>query len=206
MPARDKYLCELLSRQRVLPSGLILTDRIKDEKNDTVCKCLGVGDPGVKDCYLCHDRTHCKKKCAELGKPLPIVARRGDVIYFKRNFGVRIKYEGRKYVFLRNQDIIAIERQPEEGAYHNLIAVGSMVIVKLKYAEKQGRIVIPDSAQLYSGDYHGEVVSVGPDYPDKRLKAGDRLVYLRNEGYEFQGYFDRERYYSVKEKWCYGKG
>lgn len=201
LPTRGKYLCKPLSRDRKLASGLWLADKIKSEKTDTVCRCIGVGEPTIKECYLCHDLPMCKKrKCKSKGKTLPIIAKRTDILHFKRAFGVRIRYENEPYILLKNQDIVAIE--DDSG---RISAPGSLVIVRLQYATHAGMIEIPDSAKMYNGDYWGEVISVGPEYPDRSLGVGDKIAYMRNEGYRFKGFKDRQEYFSIKEKWIGGK-
>ena len=98
IPTRGKYLCEVMERARQLSSGLWLAEKMKEEKKDNVCRCLGVGDPEINN----------------KGKAVTTIARRTDIIHYKRGFGKKITYEGRKYIFLRNQDIVAIERGPHD--------------------------------------------------------------------------------------------
>lgn len=198
IPKKGTYLAEIVSRTKQLPSGLFLADKIKDEKNDNVAKCLGVGGPAIKSCYLCHDKRMCKKKCKDKGKLVPIAARRTDILHFKQNFGRKFNYEGRQLISLTNNDLIAIEREDK------ILAVGSMVIVKLVRKEGVGSIILSDGAQVSEGEFHGQVVSVGPDFPDKSLKIGDRLLYERDEGYRFIGFNDRQDYLAIKSIWCGG--
>ena len=82
-------------------------------------------------------------------------------------------------------------------------AVRDWVVVKLRYKEQTGSIVIPDSAQQYSGDFYGEVVSIGPDYKYD-LKTGDKIAFVRHEGFKI---FDKdgEEYLSLRERWVLGK-
>jgi co-chaperonin GroES (HSP10) len=124
---------------------------------------------------------------------------KGAYIHYKLNFGSKFRYEDKDYVSIKTGDIIAIEREGE------IIAPGSLVIVKLQYASMSQSIVIPDSAKAQSGEFTGQVISVGPDYPDRTLKIGDHIFYLRAEGYKFTSYASRQEYLSVKECWVYGK-
>lgn len=55
------------------------------------------------------------------------------------------------------------------------------VLVRAVYEEKSGTIVIPDTVKKSSGNFSGEVVAVGPEYPWD-LSPGDRIIYERNEG------------------------
>lgn len=174
IPTRGKVMCKIINREKVLPSGIIIPDRVKSEKKDNVAECIGVGD-GVK------------------------MARRTDLIHYKENFGQKITYEGRRLLFLKEDEIIAIERC---GV---ILALGSMVIVKLKLDEKIGTIIVPEKTREISGNFSGEVVSIGPDFMDNRLKVGEEIVYLRAEGYRFRTYETRENLLSVKDKWVYAR-
>lgn len=174
VPTRGKILCEEISRERKLPSGIWLADRIKSEKKDNICRCIGVGD-GVK------------------------TARRTDIIHYKRGFGNKLTWNGKKLISIKADEILAIEREGK------IIAPGSSVIARLVYRDTIRSIIVPDSAKTYNGDYYGEVISVGPDYPDKSLKAGDKIIYLRNEGYTFKTHGTREELISIQEKWIGGK-
>lgn len=64
-------------------------------------------------------------------------------------------------------------------------AVNDDVIVKAEYDEKSGLIYIPDQAKIESGEFYGEVISIGPEYPFRNeIKVGDRVVFTRHEGME----------------------
>lgn len=200
LPTRGKYLCEVISRIKQTESGLWLADKLKDDAKDNVARCIGVGSPTIKTCTYCHYKKQCKTKCKEKGKLIPIVAKRTDYIHYKAVYAKKIKYNGKLLVFLTHEDIIAIET--ESG---DIKAPGSNIIIKISFAEKSHGIIIPDIAKRDSGEYWGEVVAVGNQYPDKSLKIGDKLLYLRNEGYKFKTYKNNIELYSVREKWCDGK-
>lgn len=86
---------------------------------------------------------------------------------------------------------------------NNLKAVRDYVLVDLEYKEKEGRIFVPDQAKQMSGSFWGKVIDVGPDCPFKdEIKKGDKIVYLRNEGYRVHD-GDRECL-AVKSRWIYG--
>lgn len=199
IPTRGKYLCEVLSRIRKTKSGLWLSDKLKEEKTDNIAKCIGIGDKYLKLCQNCHDKRLCKARCRGKGKYMSIILKRGDIAHFKEVFAQKFKYEDRNLVFITNEDIIAIEN--ESGIHAN----GSMVIIKLIYADKMRGILVPDSAKQNSGEYWGEVVSVGYSFPDKTLKKGDKLLFLRNEGFKFKTYNTNETMYAIREKWIAGK-
>lgn len=183
LPTRGKILAEIIGRERVLPSGLILPDKQRFEKRDNICKCLGVGDPGVD------------KK----GNPIPMVVRRTDFLHYKEGFCKKLTYEGKKLVILKQEDVICIERNGQ------ILALGSMVICRLVQEDKIGTIIVPDNVKQNSGGFYGEVVAVGPDFMDKSLKKGDKVIFLRGEGYRFRAYESREELISIKSEWIYGR-
>lgn len=198
-PTRGKYLCEIISREQQTQSGLWLVEGRQAQKQDNICRCLSVGKQAIKTCYPCHEWRSCKQKCRYKDKPIPILAQEGDIIHFKHAFGEKFRYDNKRYIMLRNDDIIAVQTKDK------IKAVGSMVIIRLKYATKMSGVIVPDQAKSLSGEYWGEVVSVGPEFMDQELKEGDKLLYLRNEGYRFRIYPNKEEAYAIKEKWCGGK-
>ena len=200
LPTRGKILAIKISREKILESGIIIPDKLKSEKIDNVARVVGIGDPARKSCYLCHDKTVCKlirkgRHCKEHGKVMPITVRRTDIIHYKEPFAQKLRYEGQDYVFLTEEAVIAIEREEK------ILAVGSMVIVRIVRKKKIGLIMLSDSAQVSEGEFHGEVVSIGPGFPDKNLKIGDDIAFSRDEGYRWTSYHTREDYLSIKEKW-----
>ena len=82
------------------------------------------------------------------------------------------------------------------------LAVRDTVIVELEYEEKSKGIIIPDSAKQYYADFHGKVISIGPDYKFD-LKIGDKLILERHEGFKIiKG---TKTYMALRERWCAGK-
>ena len=65
-----------------------------------------------------------------------------------------------------------------------LQACGSYVVVEPVYEKKtETGIFIPDGSEKQNGNFHGTVISVGPEYPYE-LKKGDKVLFRRNEGTE----------------------
>lgn len=199
LPVRGKILAEIISRERTLPSGLILPDKQRLEKKDNIARVLGVGDPVISN----------------KGKPIPMIARRTDIIHYKEGFGKKLNYEGKKLIVLKQDEVIAIERidapkyplpLPEFLKLKvNIIALGSMVICKLVQEDTIGSIIVPDNVKQNSGDFYGEVVAVGSDFIDKSLKKGGKVIFLRGEGYRFRTWESREELIAIKECWIYAK-
>lgn len=164
---RGRVVCEAVSRERVLPSGLILPDKAKSEKKDNVGRCISTG----------------------------------RMIHFLWQFADKFTYKDTDMFSIKDEYVIATE--DEQG----VAAVGSRVIITLEYAEHSGKdkvIITPDGYKALVGEYWGNVVSVGPDYPD-RLEKGDKILYYRNDGHTLRGFYDRVDYLSVKERWVGGK-
>ncbi|MCQ9208920.1 MAG: co-chaperone GroES [Omnitrophica bacterium] len=85
----------------------------------------------------------------------------------------------------------------------SLKATRDIVIVKIVYAEKMQGLYVPDQAKQYSGKMWGEVRAVGPEYPDKSLRIGDKLLFVRHEGVPVD--HEGERLWALKEIYCLGK-
>jgi len=91
-PARGKIYCEVLSEDTYSKSGLIKLARTVKEIPRRG-KVITVGKP-EKD-----------KK----GKVIAPCAEVGDIVHFKKSFGVHWEKDGAKYVFLRNDEITGRE-------------------------------------------------------------------------------------------------
>jgi len=85
-------------------------------------------------------------------------------------------------------------------------ATKNTVLVKVLYQKESGGIIIPDGAEMYR-QYHGyivaKVVSVGSEYPNKELVAGDKVLFRRHEGIKI--FIGGVEYVSLKEKWVVAK-
>ncbi len=79
-------------------------------------------------------------------------------------------------------------------------AVEDMVIIDPIHEDKIGLIYVPDQYKKYNAKFHGVVVAVGPDYPDD-LKKGDKVAYVRHEGFEI----NEGKHLAVRERWIVGK-
>ncbi len=196
---KGKVILETLHRERLLPSGIWMADKIPGEASDNVGKIVSIGRPVPKSCRNCQDKMWCRKKCAEKGKMLKMEGEIGDICHFRGVFGKKFNFNDRKYVAINYEDIIALETAG------NIRAVGSMLIAEREFAKQEGSIVIPDNAKQNSGNFWGNVIAIGPDYPDKSLNIGDKALYDRGEGYKFKTYAGGIEYYAIKERWIYGK-
>ena len=91
-----------------------------------------------------------------------------------------------------------------EGNEEMINAVFDMVIVEV-IKKDSGAIVIPDyqEARRDKCDFHGKVISIGPDFKDKNLKVEDKLFFPRNEGYKIE--WEGREYMSLRNRWCMAK-
>jgi co-chaperonin GroES (HSP10) len=79
-----------------------------------------------------------------------------------------------------------------------------MVIVKIIYREVSSIIYIPDNIEKQRKAFHGEVVSIGPDYPNKDLKMGDHIIFPRHEGFPIN--YEDQDYVSLRKRWVLAIG
>ena len=106
----------------------------------------------------------------------------GDIIYIKDNSvqslsgissaSMQRRGEGRVYF----SDVVGIEKEGE------VCAVFDNVIVEIKYDEKVGSIIIPETAKKHHSDFHSIVISKGPDNKDD-VTVGDEIIIERHEGF-----------------------
>lgn|SRR3990167_1469396 len=121
-PTKGKYLCELLKRERQLPSGLWLAERIRSERRDNIARLLKTGKPTIHTCQMCDDfypKSKRKDKCFRAWKMYPckrknrsspILAQKGDIVHFKPYFGSKLRIDDKECIFLTNANIVAIEK------------------------------------------------------------------------------------------------
>ena len=76
------------------------------------------------------------------------------------------------------------------------------VLIKMDLKDKSDIIVLTEEAKKQANYFEGEVVAIGPDYPDDTLNVGDRIVYPPNEGFpvEIKG----DEYLCLSERWVLG--
>ena len=76
------------------------------------------------------------------------------------------------------------------------------VIVRCVYKQEESVIIIPDKFEKSQFGFHGEVLAIGPDYPNNELKVGDKAVFPRNEGIKMD--VDGEELLMLRERWIMG--
>jgi len=121
----------------------------------------------------------------------------GDIIYPRKYAWKRFKYEDKDLISITHDSIVAIERN---GEFH---AVKDMVLVKIKYKEKIGSIIVPGTRNQYRAEFLGEAISVGPEYK-YGLKKGDLVYIARIEDASHEGIkIDTPQgvLWGIKSKW-----
>lgn len=78
-------------------------------------------------------------------------------------------------------------------------AVNDDVIVKLIHEKESAHgIIIPDQAKANDAEFHGLVVSVGPENKEG-LKKGQKVLFMRHEGIQISE--DGETYHRLRREW-----
>jgi co-chaperonin GroES (HSP10) len=93
IPTRGKVLVEVLSQVKKLPSGLFLADTIKETPSHG--KVVALGEPDINS----------------KGKTINPCCKVNDIVHFKKQYFTFWEHEGKKFVFLTNEDIIAKEEK-----------------------------------------------------------------------------------------------
>ena len=82
-------------------------------------------------------------------------------------------------------------------------AVNDDIIVTIEYDKKSaGGIFLSDGSKSSEGEFHGIVVSVGPDYKED-LKPGDRILFTRH-GQAPEGMLiekDGKKFWRLRSEW-----
>ena len=89
-PLKDRVLVEPLKEAEVKKGGIIIPDTAKEKPTEGEVIALGTG------------------KEDENGKKIPFTVKKGDKVLMPKYGGTEVKYEGKEYQILREEDIIAI--------------------------------------------------------------------------------------------------
>jgi chaperonin GroES len=89
-PLADYLLIEPAEKETTLPSGIVLPDTSKEKPQEG--KVLAKG-PGKKD---------------EDGKPMEIAIEVGAKVIYKKWGGTEVKVEGKEYLLVKEEDILAV--------------------------------------------------------------------------------------------------
>lgn len=89
-PLGDRVIVEPLESEEVTPGGIVLPETAKERPQKG--KVLAVG-PGARD---------------DQGKRIPIDVKVGDVVLYGRYSGTEVKIKDKKYLILRENDVLAV--------------------------------------------------------------------------------------------------
>jgi len=89
-PLSDYLLIEPLERETKLPSGIVIPDTAKEKPQEG--KIISVG-PGRRD---------------EKGDIVPLGVKAGSIVMYKKWGGTEIKVEGKEYLLVKEEDILAV--------------------------------------------------------------------------------------------------
>src|SRR5699024_8351623 len=88
-PLGDRVVIELVESEETTASGIVLPDSAQEKPQEG--KVVAVGSGAIVD-----------------GKKVALEVKEGDQIIFSKFSGTEVKYEGKEYLILRENDILAI--------------------------------------------------------------------------------------------------
>jgi len=89
-PLGSRVLVEPIEQEDITAGGIVLPETAKEKPQQGLILAIG---PGARD---------------EDGKRIPMDVEKGDKILFAKYSGTEIKLDGKKYLILREEDILAI--------------------------------------------------------------------------------------------------
>jgi chaperonin GroES len=89
-PLGNRVLVEPIEQDEITAGGIVLPETAKEKPQQGMVLAIG---PGTRD---------------EDGKRIPMDVAKGDKILFAKYSGTEIKMDGKKYLILREEDILAI--------------------------------------------------------------------------------------------------
>jgi chaperonin GroES len=89
-PLGDRIVVEPLEAEEKTKGGIILPDTAKEKPQEGKVVAIGKG------------------KIDENGKPLPMEVKMGDKILYGKYAGTEITVEGKEYMILKEEDILAV--------------------------------------------------------------------------------------------------
>jgi chaperonin GroES len=89
-PLGDRIVIELVETEEKTASGIVLPDTAKEKPQEGKVVAVGTG------------------RVLENGERVALEVAAGDTIIFSKYAGTEVKYEGKEYLILRENDILAI--------------------------------------------------------------------------------------------------
>jgi len=88
-PLGDRVVIELVEQEEKTASGIVLPDSAKEKPQEG--KVIAVGSGSIVD-----------------GKKVELEVKEGDRVVFSKFAGSELKYDGKEYLILRENDILAV--------------------------------------------------------------------------------------------------
>jgi chaperonin GroES len=89
-PLGDRLIIELVEQEEKTASGIVLPDSAKEKPQEGRVVAVGNG------------------RVADNGERVKLEVAEGDRIIFSKYAGTEVKYEGKEYLILRQDDVLAI--------------------------------------------------------------------------------------------------
>ncbi|CDQ41463.1 MULTISPECIES: co-chaperone GroES [Virgibacillus] len=89
-PLGDRVVIELVEQEEKTASGIVLPDSAKEKPQEGNIVAVGSG------------------RVTENGEKVALEVSEGDRIIFSKFAGTEVKYEGKEYLILRENDILAV--------------------------------------------------------------------------------------------------
>jgi chaperonin GroES len=89
-PLGNRVLIEPIEQDEITAGGIVIPDTAKEKPQQGMILAIG---PGARD---------------EDGERIPLDVAKGDKVLFAKYSGTEIKVDGKKYLILREDDILAI--------------------------------------------------------------------------------------------------
>ncbi|WEG12500.1 co-chaperone GroES [Pullulanibacillus sp. KACC 23026] len=89
-PLGDRLIIELVQQEEKTASGIVLPDSAKEKPQEGRVVAVGNG------------------RVTEGGERIALEVAEGDRIIFSKYAGTEVKYEGKEYLILRQDDVLAI--------------------------------------------------------------------------------------------------
>lgn len=175
---RGRVICEIIPTSHTRPSGILILDRKEISAKGRVIavgkESMNIKLKPILPCCVPNDIIHFKKYVPKYHDP-----------------GEKGMKEGLATLFW--EDITAVEKT------RGLKAVYDSVIIICTSKAMTSTLIIPEHLDTMEHTFKGEVVSVGPDFPDE-LSVGDIIVYPREEGIKV--IIGDITYLKLKKEWC----
>ena len=89
-PLHDRILVQRLAEEEKTAGGLFIPDTAKEKPQQATVVATGKG------------------RILDDGKTVPLAVKRGDKVLFSKYSGTELKFEGKEYLMIREEDVLGI--------------------------------------------------------------------------------------------------